>query len=70
MNKKKYILIPKKHRLGGVANFYKTLREHLSSEYEYIYRGNASRNESMLGIPWRMFKDFSLFFAIRHGQKL
>ena len=55
------ILVPRLYHMGGVANIYNTLREHLSPEYEYIYRGNASRNESILTIPWRMFKDYFVF---------
>ncbi|MFW6271767.1 MAG: glycosyltransferase family 4 protein [Desulfosalsimonas sp.] len=61
MNSKSYILIPNDHRLGGVANYYKTLQAHLPPEYEYIYRGNASRDEYKLAIPWRMLKDYALF---------
>jgi glycosyltransferase involved in cell wall biosynthesis len=70
MNSKVNILIPNKHRLGGVANYYKTLREHLDLEFEYIYRGNASRDESSLTIPWRMLKDYALFRSkTRKGAK-
>jgi glycosyltransferase involved in cell wall biosynthesis len=61
MHSKVNILIPNKHRLGGVANYYKTLREHLGLKYEYIYRGNASSDESSLSVPWRMVKDYVLF---------
>jgi len=52
------ILVPRLYHMGGVANFYNILRKHLSQEYEYIYRGNVSRNKFILTIPWRMFKDY------------
>lgn len=55
------ILIPNKHRTGGVANFYQTLRDYLSPEYEYVYRGNARRDESGWSVPLRMLKDYVLF---------
>ncbi|NDY74103.1 hypothetical protein DO021_12820 [Desulfobacter hydrogenophilus] len=61
MNNKIYILIPNKHRIGGVANFYKTLQNYLSPEYEYVYRGNARKDESRLSIPWRMCKGYAMF---------
>jgi glycosyltransferase involved in cell wall biosynthesis len=61
MNNKIYILIPNKHRTGGVANFYRTLRDYLSPDYEYVYRGNSRKDESGLSIPWRMCKDYALF---------
>ena len=64
------ILVPRLYNQGGVANYYKTLREHLGPEYEYIYRGNFSSDESRLAVPWRMFKDYALFRnKTRRGTK-
>ena len=57
-----YILIPNKHRLGGIFNYYRILYGLLNLEkYEYIHRGQAYKNESKIMIPWRMFKDYRLF---------
>ncbi|MDD3654570.1 MAG: glycosyltransferase family 4 protein [Desulfotomaculaceae bacterium] len=64
------ILVPRLYNVGGVANYYSTLRGYIGQEYEYIYRGNTSRNESKLKIPWRMLKDYSVFYRkTRYGAK-
>ena len=56
------ILTPRLYNMGGVANYYKTLRKYLGPEYEYIHRGNIRRKESWLAIPLRMLTDYFLFF--------
>lgn len=56
------ILVPRLHNIGGVANYYSVLIKHLSHEFVYIYRGSTSKNEPRLKIPWRLFKDYFVFF--------
>jgi hypothetical protein len=58
------ILVPRLYNVGGVANFYKTLRDYLSPEYEYVYRGNARKGETCLSMPRRMLNDYRLFRKI------
>ena len=64
------ILVPRLYKMGGVANFYKTLKGYLNPEYEYIHRGNARPGESGLSVPWRMLKDYALFRGkVRDGTQ-
>lgn len=61
------ILVPRLYNMGGVSNYYRTLQDYLGPEYEYIYRGNVSKNESGLKIIWRMLKDYAVFFKKTHS---
>ncbi|WP_167320869.1 glycosyltransferase family 4 protein [Desulfosudis oleivorans] len=47
--------------MGGVANYYLSIKKHLGADYQYVYRGNVSREESGTSVPGRMVKDYVLF---------
>lgn len=54
--------------MGGIANYYKAIGEHLSLEYEYIFRGNANKHEPRTSIPWRLLKDYFTFYKNAWGS--
>ncbi|HET56201.1 MAG TPA: hypothetical protein ENN33_13430, partial [Ignavibacteria bacterium] len=55
------ILVPRLDNIGGIANYYKTIKKHLCDSYCYVYRGKAHKNESNLCSFIRMLKDYCYF---------
>jgi glycosyltransferase involved in cell wall biosynthesis len=64
-----YILVPNKHRQGGVYNYYSHARKYLSGNYKYIFRGEKKINESKFFVPIRIISDYFFFFQAISRKK-
>ena len=56
-----YILVPNKHRLGGVFNYYSHIKKYLGRDYKYLYRGEKCKKEPKKVVPFRLLTDYVAF---------
>lgn len=62
------VTTPPVERPGGVANYLRVLRAHLSDEVDYFTIGSRSDRGGMLTTAWRMFRDSASFtVAVSRG---